>query len=266
LNKFRHPPLRLLHWNCRGAMSSLTDLQHLANSYDIICLQESLLSPSSRFSILGFHIIRQDVVSPGNRGLCVLIRDNYLFFQIDVSGISHSSIEVMGLLLHCSLDAPITLFNFYRHPNTNTPLHVYNSLFNKASSAKYSLIVDDFNAHHQAWGDVRIDRQGEHILRSIDDHELILLNDGATTFLSSSGSSSSSIDLAISSRDLGLLASTFTFTDSCGSDHFPVSITIYNTSPSSFRFTHKIRLTKSQLTSLHIKLAAVHPQFVQPRF
>jgi len=121
----------------------------------------------------------------------------------------------MGLILHCSLNAPITIINLYRHPNTNTSLHVYSSFFNMVLPTKYSLIVGDFNAHHQAWGDTRIDKQGEHILRSIDDYQLILLNDAAT-FLSGS---SSSIDLAISSRDLGLLASSSTSTDLRGSDH-----------------------------------------------
>jgi len=243
----------------------MADLQLLTTSYDVICfllqelLQESLLLPSSRLNIIGFHAIRQDVVSSGARGLCVLIRNNYLFSSLDVSCNSHSSIEIMDLILHCSLDAPITTINLYRHPNTNTPFHVYSSLFNMVLPTKYSLIVGDFNAHHQAWGDTRIDKQGEHILHSINDHQFILLNDGAVTFLS--GSSSSSIDLAVSSRDLGLLASFSTTTDLRGNDHFPVSIIISDTSPSSLRFSHKIRLSKLQLISLHNKLSAAYSHF-----
>jgi len=236
-------------------MSSLPDLQYLANSFDVICLQESLLSPHSRFSVPGFHIIRQDVTAASIRGLCVLIRADLLFSRADISNVCHPSVEIMGIFLHCSLDAPILIINVYRHPNTNTPSYVYRSLFANASSSKYSLIVGDFNAHHQAWGDVRIDRQGDHILRSIDDHQMILLNDGAATFFSSSGISTSCIDLSISSRELGPQAVASTLADLYGSDHFPVSIIISNTSPSFFRLSHKLKLTNIQLTSLHAMLS-----------
>jgi len=87
-------------------MSSLTDFQYLANPYDVICLQESFLLPSSRFNILGFHVIRRDVTSPGIRGLCVLIRDNFLFSILDASCFFHPSIEVLSFLVYCSWTLP----------------------------------------------------------------------------------------------------------------------------------------------------------------
>jgi len=46
------------------------------------------------------------------------------------------------------------------------------------------------------------------------------LNDGSSTFLSSSGTSNLCIDLTISSRDLGPLISVSTFSDLHGSDHY----------------------------------------------
>jgi len=103
----RHSPL--LHW--RGALSALPDLQHLANTYDIICIQESFLSSSSTFNIPGFNNIRSDMTAPGVRGLCTLIRSDYLFLAVDCSSLFHSSLEIMGVNLYCSLDAPILIFN-----------------------------------------------------------------------------------------------------------------------------------------------------------
>jgi len=65
---------------------------------------------------------------------------------------------------------------------------------------------------------------------------MIILNDGSPTFLSSSGSSHSVIDLSIASRDLAILAEVITTQDLCDSDHFPVNIVVRNTKPSSCRF------------------------------
>jgi len=112
-----------------------------------------------------------------------------------------------------------------------------------------------------AWGDARIDKQGKHILRSIDDHQLILLNDDAATFLSSSGSSTSSIDLTISSRELGLLANVSTLSDLLGSDHFSVSVVISDTAPSSFRLSHKMKLSDPQHPLFTISSLMLTPTF-----
>jgi len=60
------------------------------------------------------------------------------------------------------------------------------------------------------------------------------MNDGYPTFISSSGHASSSIDLSIGSRDLRLLSSTIILQDLHGSDHFPISISLAETSPSFF--------------------------------
>jgi len=141
----------------------------------------------------------------------MFIRNNY-HSSIDCQHFSHSSIE-MGIQLHCSLDFPIILFNKYRHPNTNTPFSFFSALFSAAAAYKYSLILGDLNAHHQAWGNPRIDGQGEVILRASDANNLLFLNDGSNTLISSSGSSSSIIDLSISSSALAPTSSSFILSD-----------------------------------------------------
>jgi len=48
-------------------------------------------------------------------------------------------------------------------------------------------------------GDLRVDCQGDVIMRACNAHSLIVLNDGSPTFISSSGHASSNIDLSIAS-------------------------------------------------------------------
>jgi len=224
-------------------------------------IQESLLLPTSKLSISGFECFRSDIVSPGNRGLCLLIRKDIRFSSMDLSGLAHPSVELQGVLLHCSLDLPILVINLYRHPNTNTPFLFYSNLFAAASRYKYVIILGDFNAHHHAWGDSKIDGQGDSILRACDSHNLVIMNDGHSTFLSSSGHSSSVIDLSICSRDLCLLASVATLQDLHGSDRFPISIKLAETSPSTFLFTNRIPLSPKLLDAFYLKLISELPKF-----
>jgi len=98
-----------------------------------------------------------------------------------------------------------------------------------SSANNYVLFLGDFNAHHTDWHDSRIDSQGEIISRACDIFNLIVLNDGLPTFLSSPNLSSSVIDLSIASRPLALLVDAETIQDLHNSDHFPIRITVRNT-------------------------------------
>jgi len=120
-----------------------------------------------------------------------------------------------------------------------------------ASTFKYVMLLGDFNAHHHAWRDVRIDHQEDLILQVCDNYQIILLNDGALTFVSSAGTATSSIDLTIVSHSLGMLSIGSTLSDLHGSDHFPISVTISDT---SFCYSHKLKLTDVQLSSLYFRL------------
>jgi len=241
-------------------MTSFSDILYLARNFQVICIQESLLLPSTNFNVPGFSSMRSDIISPGTRGICLLIRRDFRFSTVDLSHLSHPSVEFQAVLLHCSLDSPVLILNLYRHPNSKTSSTFYNNLFSALSAYKYLLILGDFNAHHHAWGDPRVDQQGDVILRTCENYNFIILNDGLRTFISSTGQVSSTIDLSIASRDMGILASVSTFQDPLGSDHFPVSITITGTSPSMYRFSNRLNLSDKQLVSLHSRLVLETPR------
>jgi len=112
------------------------------------------------------------------RGLCLLTRKDYRFSLVDLNHLSHPSVEFQAISLYCSLDSLVLIINLYRHPNSRTPSIFYSNLFTATSAYKYSLIIGDFNAHHQVWGDTRVDRQRDAIVRACDSHNLIILNDG----------------------------------------------------------------------------------------
>lgn len=91
--------LNILQWNCRGARGRLPQLQYICSSQDIICLQETLLTPHDRFAIRNFNIIRSDISDPGLRGVCILINNNIIFNAIDLGHFRHPSVELLGIVL-----------------------------------------------------------------------------------------------------------------------------------------------------------------------
>lgn len=50
-----------------------------------MCLQETLLTPSASFRLQPFYIIRKDITREGQRGICMLVRNNIIFDHIDLT-------------------------------------------------------------------------------------------------------------------------------------------------------------------------------------
>jgi len=154
-----------------------------------------------------------------------------IFILISYQYLSHYSIELQAILLHCSLDSPVLIYFVIRTLKLSP-------FFIAISSLRYTnfyLSWEILTLITMAWGDTRIDEQGDAILRTSNAHNMIIIvhHHGFPTFISSLGHASSLIDLFIASRDLRLLSSTSILQDLHGSDHFPVSISVAETSPST---------------------------------
>jgi len=65
------------------------------NEFDVMCIQESLLWPHNSFWINDFKVIRKDITSSNQRGICTLVRENLIFSVIDLSAFSHLSLEML---------------------------------------------------------------------------------------------------------------------------------------------------------------------------
>jgi len=93
-------------------------LQASLQNIDVLCVQESLLWAHNNFWIKGFNLIRRDIVSPKEKDICTLIKNNISFQTLDFSSISHPSVE-----LHISITVDseqLAIVNIYRHPNQVT--------------------------------------------------------------------------------------------------------------------------------------------------
>jgi len=140
--------LKLVQWNCRGIRGKLPQLQMLAPSLDILCIQESLLWPRNSFWLRGFNIVRKDISFSHERGVCILVNSKLNYATLNLSSLLHTSLELLGVsLMHDN--ATLAIINIYRHPNQFTPPSILDALFQFLfNNFSKVLISGDFNAHH----------------------------------------------------------------------------------------------------------------------
>jgi len=86
--------IRILQWNCCGIRGKIPQLQIIANDVDIMCIQETMLRPHNNLWLKDFKVVRKDIVSANQRGICMLVRENLIFSNIDLSTFSHPSWEI----------------------------------------------------------------------------------------------------------------------------------------------------------------------------
>jgi len=145
--------LKLVQWNCCGIRGKLPQLQVLAPSLDIICIQESLLWPRNNFWLRGFNIVRRDISSSHERGVCILVNNKLNYSILNLSFFSHSSLELLGITLMQD-NVPLAIVNIYRHPNQSTPSSILDALFQFLFNNFNRVLIsgDVLNAHHSWWG------------------------------------------------------------------------------------------------------------------
>ena len=96
------------------------------------------------------------------------------------------------------------------------------------------LITGDFNGHNYSWGSLSNDIRGDVLEGFTDKNNLCILNDGSPTYLKPQAQHSqkptSAIDLSICTPDRTLRCTWEVLSDTHGSDHYPVLISVSLTS------------------------------------
>jgi len=258
--------IKLVQWNCCGIRSKVPQLQAFAPFFDILCLQETLLWQQNKFWLNGFNIVRKDIISSPDRGICILISNKFDYTVLDLSPFLHTSIEVQGIILkhkYYQDNQPLVIINIYRHPNQFTPPSILDGLLQTVFK-NYSkvLISGDFNAHHSWWGCEYEDGAGRMLAHLFDAYNLIPINDGQPTIILSPNSRRSVIDFLVTSSSLAPLCHSYTNQDSVGSDHLPVITHIEGTPPKKRLFKYKLKLSKKDALLFNYKLNVSFDSFV----
>nr|WP_160869998.1 reverse transcriptase domain-containing protein [Pantoea sp. Taur] len=187
-----------------------------------ISLQETHLKLSDKFTLKGFDIFRKD--SPNSdrafRGVAVAIKQSVYSKHVEID----TPLQVVAVTVHCGIT--FTVCNIYLPQDNSIQiehlLHIHKQL------PKPVLYTGDFNGHNTIWGCKNVNGRGRMIECFIDSSDLLILNTGEPTFLSSTYRTYSAIDLSLCSPSLFQIIDWTVLPDPYSSDHFPLQLKLSN--------------------------------------
>lgn len=122
------------------------------NQYDILCLTESMTKPLHIIPFIpGYKIVRKDIVDKGQRGTCILVRDDIKIYNTNYTFPDNHNIELQIIKVQLKYNKCLIIANVYRHPDysKNTLQKDYKflkTLFKTLLSTKNDFVcLGDFN-------------------------------------------------------------------------------------------------------------------------
>uniref|UniRef100_A0A1B0CBY7 Reverse transcriptase domain-containing protein n=1 Tax=Lutzomyia longipalpis TaxID=7200 RepID=A0A1B0CBY7_LUTLO len=212
---------KIIQYNINGFYNNFVDLNLLSKDYDplIFALQETHLTGRSTPTFSGFQIFWKNHPSNTAKGGTAIL--------------TKSSLQASEVPLRTSLECTavqtrihgknLTVCSLYLNPNERIN---YENLQNLLSQLPTPfLILGDYNAHSTTWGCISTNTRGRVIERFVFENDLVVMNNGSFTHISSSYGSLAAIDLSICSPVLSLSFNWEVARDIYNSDHFPVILT-----------------------------------------
>lgn len=220
--------LKVVQWNARGIRSKIDILLQHSEVGDIFLISETKVKETEDLIVKGFDTVKWGRVDGGGGGVAVLISKDIKYEKY-----RNNLYKCDGKLEACAINVftenhrKITVISCYRPPDAQHRITTeqWERFFRQFEHP--FVAGGDLNVHHQKWGSGKNCAEGNALKQALERPELTLLNDGSSTFISSSYGSPSNIDLTICSSDLGLSLDWKVHDDNWGSDHMPI-ITTYN--------------------------------------
>ena len=215
----------VLHWNVRGLISKCQEFKHTFSLFHplIGSIQETHFKDTDQynFSISGYSLFTNNINSLHRKGgVALYISDSLIHRAIQID--TELNAVAAEVIIN---DKPILVASVYIPPDRSSFDSIkLRAFLDKLLNKGPLLLLGDLNAHHQIWGSESNSSRGSEVDAIFNDLDLICLNDGTHTFLSSSNGSRSAIDLAVSSPSLSTWFQFTVHDDPIFSDHFPIML------------------------------------------
>lgn len=215
--------LKIIHWNVCSIRNKKDYLIFLINEQnpDVVFLNETWLKSEECFHIRGYRIIRDDR-GDGHGGIASLIKENVQFQRVVVDD-TYLPTVFQYIAVHID---NTTYINLYNPPDNN----IYPKSWERFVKSFFGeiCILGDINAHHPLWDTTPINRNGRTVHDTLDDLNLVVMNDGTSTrFSHSQALHTSAVDLVLCSSSLAQGMTWTVLGDPGRSDHYPVMCTVH---------------------------------------
>lgn len=219
--------ITFLQWNCRSLISKLDLFRQLTfkSNCDVFALSETWLKSDSDLSFRDYNIIRQDRSNDSGKksggGVLIGIRKPHSFYRVQLPNLG--SIEAVACQARIRGE-DICIVSVYIPSDASVTRQNLHTLVECLQAPR--LILGDFNSHSQEWGCQRDDTRSRLILDLCDDYDMLILNSGEMTRLSSPSTEPSAIDLSLCSNSMALNCEWNVIQDPYESDHLPITIRV----------------------------------------
>lgn len=174
--------VKIFQWNCRSLRLRLPELEIISKTQDIIMCSETGLTAivtRNRF-FWGFNFIRKDRANYTGGGLLIAIRNNIAYKLFEISQILRQVAEIIGLTI-TNTKPQLHVYSVYRPPGAYLSLTEWNMITSLTQSNINSLLIGDRNAHNLTWTCSKNDLNGERLMNSLTDYNIILHNPDSIT-------------------------------------------------------------------------------------
>lgn len=211
--------LNIAQWNAQSLLCNQHIFTHFLyeKSIHIAIVSETWLKPSQSLNIKNYNIERNDCGNTHN-GVAIVIHKNIPYEKITTQFDNSLQNIVVSIKINNKLISIVSIYC----PTHSIPSFTKTKFDDLITSIpKPVFISGDFNAHHTIWGCNSVDSRGRDILDSIDDNELVLLNNGQVTTVGSMSWRPNALDLTMVSSSLALSCEWWVHDDPLGSYHLP---------------------------------------------
>lgn len=207
---------------------------------DICLISETWLKPMDNFFLHGFDVVRNDRLDCRGGGVAIFIRNSVKYRRIPLTQDCDGGMEACAIEVFLDSESLSIVSCYYPPSQGSTDTESWRRFFSQLPGK--SFFGGDFNAHHMVWGDSHNCPNGNHIVESLENMDLCVLNNGDPTFHCAAHRSNSNIDLSIIHSSLILSSNWQVGDDPWGSDHFPIRIDINCRFSVYSPFNKKVRL------------------------
>lgn len=203
--------LKILHINVNSIYSKIDELRYLVTreKYDIISLNETKLDPNRKPPhIQGYQVFYENRTNRGG-GVACYYAENLPAYQKQVN----SKFEIIAIQIQGAC-----IITTYNPGNFKISQEDFEELFELDDR---TIIIGDLNCRNTVWGDKNSNRNGQKLLKIVDQLEVQLDIPDEPTYYTKK--SNSILDIAISKN---IQVTNMEVLQEIDSDHRPVEITI----------------------------------------